>query len=142
MSLSANVNEKASLIWAIADKLTGVYKPHEYGEVILPLTVIRRFDCILADTKDAVLKKYEEVKNLPTRTCNRCGYDPLWKPNDDDSKCLRHTYNSWRYDEVFVWSPTDNNLSLEEAFDVWLHSQPTSWDQPVNKMIFGQIGWK
>lgn len=51
MSLSANVNEKASLIWAIADKLTGVYKPHEYGEVILPLTVIRRFDCILADTK-------------------------------------------------------------------------------------------
>ena len=42
MSLSANVNEKASLIWAISDKLTGVYKPHEYGEVILPLTVIRR----------------------------------------------------------------------------------------------------
>ena len=45
MSLSANVNEKAASIWAIADKLTGVYKPHEYGEVILPLTVIRRFDC-------------------------------------------------------------------------------------------------
>ena len=42
MSLSAHVSEKAALIWAIADKLTGVYKPHEYGEVILPLTVIRR----------------------------------------------------------------------------------------------------
>jgi type I restriction-modification system DNA methylase subunit len=67
MSLSANVNEKAALIWAIADKLTGVYKPHEYGEVILPLTVIRRFDCILVDTKDAVLEKYESVKNLPMR---------------------------------------------------------------------------
>ena len=67
MSLSANVSEKAALIWAIADKLTGVYKPHEYGEVILPLTVIRRFDCILADTKDAVLEKYETVKNLPMR---------------------------------------------------------------------------
>ena len=67
MSLSANVNEKAALIWAIADKLTGVYKPHEYGEVILPLTVIRRFDCILADTKDAVLEKYEHVKNLPMK---------------------------------------------------------------------------
>ena len=64
MSLSSNINEKAALIWAIADKLTGVYKPHEYGEVILPLTVIRRFDCILADTKDAVLKKYDEVKAL------------------------------------------------------------------------------
>lgn len=67
MNLSSNVNEKATLIWAIADKLTGVYKPHEYGEVILPLTVIRRFDCILSDTKNAVLKKYDEVKNLPMK---------------------------------------------------------------------------
>ena len=67
MSLSSNVNEKAVLIWAIADKLTGVYKPHEYGEVILPLTVIRRCDCILSDTKNAVLKKYDEVKNLPMK---------------------------------------------------------------------------
>ena len=67
MSLSANVSEKAALIWAITDKLTGLYKPHEYGEVILPLTVIRRFDCILADTKDAVLEKFETVKNLPMR---------------------------------------------------------------------------
>lgn len=67
MNLSTSINEKAALIWAIADKLTGVYKPHEYGEVILPLTVIRRFDCILMDTKVAVLEKYDEVKNLPMR---------------------------------------------------------------------------
>ncbi len=67
MSLSANISEKAALIWAIADKLTGVYKPHEYGEVILPLTVVRRFDCILSDTKDVVLEKYESVKTLPMR---------------------------------------------------------------------------
>ncbi len=67
MSLSANVSEKAALIWAIADKLTGVYKPHEYGEVILPLTVIRRFDCILEETKNDVLDKYEEVKKLPMK---------------------------------------------------------------------------
>ncbi len=67
MNLSTSINEKAALIWAIADKLTGVYKPHEYGEVILPLTVIRRFDCILANMKEAVLEKYEEVKNLPMR---------------------------------------------------------------------------
>lgn len=68
MGLSANVNEKANLIWAIADKLTGVYKPHEYGKVILPLTVIRRFDCILADTKEAVLEKHNSMaQNLPMR---------------------------------------------------------------------------
>lgn len=63
-SLSTIVNEKANLIWAIADKLTGVYKPHEYGEVILPLTVIRRFDCILLQTKDAVVSKFEEIKDI------------------------------------------------------------------------------
>lgn len=67
MSLSENVREKAALIWAIADKLTGVYKPHEYGEVILPMMAIRRFDCIIGDTKDAVRKVYEDVKELPTK---------------------------------------------------------------------------
>ena len=72
MSLSSNIREKASLIWAIADKLTGVYKPHEYGEIILPLTVIRRFDCILSETKNAVLDKYEEVKSLPMKDILLC----------------------------------------------------------------------
>lgn len=58
------VSEKASLIWSIADKLVGVYKPHEYGDVILPLTVLKRFDSVLSDTKNKVLemaKKYPET---------------------------------------------------------------------------------
>lgn len=62
MSLDANVAEKANMIWAIADKLTGVFKPHQYGEIILPLTVIRRFDSVLAPSKEDVMnaaKKYE-----------------------------------------------------------------------------------
>jgi type I restriction enzyme M protein len=67
MSLSSNIREKAAMIWSIADKLTGVYKPHEYGEIILPLTVVRRFDCILSDTKSAVLEKFENTKTLPMR---------------------------------------------------------------------------
>ncbi|WP_278919927.1 type I restriction-modification system subunit M N-terminal domain-containing protein [Thomasclavelia cocleata] len=67
MNLSTNVSEKAALIWAIADKLTGVYKPHEYGEIILPLTVLRRFDCVLLDTKAKVVEKYETVKNVPMK---------------------------------------------------------------------------
>lgn len=80
MSLSSNIREKSDLIWAIADKLTGVYKPHEYGEVILPLTVIRRFDYVLKDTKDAVLQKYEEVKHMDSKIqdmllCKASGYD-------------------------------------------------------------------
>jgi type I restriction enzyme M protein len=63
-NLTSIVNEKANLIWSVADKLTGVYKPHEYGDVILPLTVLKRFDSVLADTKVKVLeasKKYPET---------------------------------------------------------------------------------
>ena len=73
MSLSGHVAEKARLIWAIADKLTAVYKPHEYGEVILPLTVIRRFDFILADTKAAVLARYETTKETSIQDVLLCG---------------------------------------------------------------------
>jgi len=64
MNLSSNISEKAALIWAIADKLTGVYKPHEYGEVILPMTVIRRFDSIISVTKSAVLDKFERRQGV------------------------------------------------------------------------------
>ena len=45
----------SSLIWSVADLLRGDYKPHEYGRVILPFTVLRRLDCVLAPTKTAVL---------------------------------------------------------------------------------------
>ena len=48
MSINGNINQKANLIWSIADVLTGTYKPHEYGEVILPMMVIKRFDCIFS----------------------------------------------------------------------------------------------
>lgn len=51
-----NIQEKANLIWAIADKLVGTYKPHEYGNVILPMCVIKRFSDTLAPTKDKVLE--------------------------------------------------------------------------------------
>lgn len=56
-----NVQEKANLIWDIATALYGEYKPHEYGRVILPMTVIKRFDDTLKDTKQAVVEKAEEL---------------------------------------------------------------------------------
>lgn len=56
-----NVQEKANLIWAIADKLVGVYKPHEYGKVILPMCVIKRFSDSLQETRQAVWDKNDEL---------------------------------------------------------------------------------
>ena len=51
----------ASLIWSVADLLRGDYKQSEYGKVILPLTVIRRLDCVLEPSKDAVLEKHSQL---------------------------------------------------------------------------------
>ena len=59
-----NRQENAALIWAIADKLVGVYKPHEYGNVILPMCVIKRFEDTLAPTREAVWKKNEELGSM------------------------------------------------------------------------------
>lgn len=59
-----NIQEKSSLIWSIADLIREYYKPHEYGKVILPMTVIKRFNDTLAPTKEKVLETYEKVKHL------------------------------------------------------------------------------
>ena len=125
MSLSAHISEKAALIWAIADKLTGVYKPHEYGEVILPLTVIRRFDCILSDTKAAVLDKYDSVKQLPMR-------DVLLR------KASGHAfYNTSKYDFEKLLADPDN---IEANFRDYLNGFSENVHDILEKFKFdGQI---
>ena len=58
-----NIQAKANLIWEIATHLVGLYKPHEYGKVILPMTVLKRFDDALAPTKQKVLALNEQLKS-------------------------------------------------------------------------------
>ena len=62
--VGANIEEKATMIWNVADMLRGPFKPHEYGLVILPMTVVKRFHDCLLPTHDAVLAQYEKVKNF------------------------------------------------------------------------------
>lgn len=59
-----NIQEKANLIWNIATHLVGLYKPHEYGNVILPFTVLKRFDDALKDTKHNVVQKWKELSSM------------------------------------------------------------------------------
>lgn len=54
----------ASFIWSVADLLRGDYKQSDYGKVILPFTLLRRLECVLEPTREAVLKEYEERKDL------------------------------------------------------------------------------
>ncbi len=57
----------AALIWSIANLMRGPFQPNQYGDVILPLTILRRLDCILEPTKAAVLDEYDKKKrsNIP-----------------------------------------------------------------------------
>lgn len=60
-----NIQEKANLIWNIATHLVGLYKPHQYGNVILPFTVLKRFDDILKKTKSMVISQADSLKKMP-----------------------------------------------------------------------------
>ena len=72
-----NITEKSTIIWNIADILSGLYKPHEYGNVILPMTVIKRFHDCLLPTREKVLKVYENIKHFEVKDgflTNASGY--------------------------------------------------------------------
>ncbi len=61
MADNETIRNHAAFIWSVADLLRGDYKQSEYGKVVLPLTVIRRLDCVLEPTKDAVLEKHKQL---------------------------------------------------------------------------------
>jgi type I restriction enzyme M protein len=57
-----NHSEIVSFLWSVADLIRDTFKRGKYQDVILPLTVLRRLDCVLADSKDRVLKRQAELK--------------------------------------------------------------------------------
>lgn len=66
-SVGKNIQEKATLIWNVANTLFGAFKPHEYGLVILPMVVIKRFHDCLMPTHQAVLDTYKKVEHLAVK---------------------------------------------------------------------------
>lgn len=97
---SINIANKAGLIWDIATKLYGEYKPHEYGRVILPMTVIKRFDDSLKETKLAVLSM---VKTLDDRKVEGTARDAILKST---SKC--DYYNTSKFDFQSLLADSEN----------------------------------
>lgn len=79
-----NFQQLANFIWSVADLLRGPYRPPQYERVMLPLTVLRRFDAVLAPTKEAVLKRCETLKDkdpqLVDRVLNELAKDEDGKP--------------------------------------------------------------
>lgn len=70
-----NITQEANFIWSIANKLRGSYMPDKYGDVIIPMTILRRFECALSATKDAVVAAYERNTALPQKAlCRLSGF--------------------------------------------------------------------
>jgi type I restriction enzyme M protein len=65
------VTSEANFIWSIANKLRGSYMPDKYGDVIIPMTIIRRFECALEKTKDKVVETYKNNINYPAKGFER-----------------------------------------------------------------------
>lgn len=104
-----NIQEKANLIWEIATNLYGLYKPHEYGKVILPMTVIKRFDDALKDTKEEVVKQKEILDN---KHIEGAAKDAILK------KIAKHDfYNSSKFDFAKLLADADN---IKDNFEAYL----------------------
>lgn len=76
-NVGLNISEKSTVIWNVANALFGYFKPHEYGLVILPMTVVKRFHDCLLPTHSKVLETYEKVKHLEVVDgflCKASGY--------------------------------------------------------------------
>lgn len=70
-----DVTSEANFIWSIANKLRGSYMPDKYGDVIIPMVILRRFECALEETKDAVIKQYEDFPDIaPKVLCKKSGF--------------------------------------------------------------------
>ena len=67
LQVGRNIQEKAALVWSVADDLVGAFKPHEYGLVVLPMAVIKRFHDCLLPTREKVLETYGKVKELAVK---------------------------------------------------------------------------
>ncbi len=85
---SETIKNHASFIWSVADLLRGDYKQSEYGKVVLPLTVLRRFDCVLAPVKQEMLDTYDrlrgKVENFGPVLDQLTSVDGLWNTSQFD----------------------------------------------------------
>ena len=70
-----DISQEANFIWSIANKLRGSYMPDKYGDVVIPMTILRRFECALADTKKQVVDAYKKNPNYPAKAlCKISGF--------------------------------------------------------------------
>ena len=120
---SINIQEKANLIWAIADKLVGLYKPHEYGKVILPMCVIKRFEDTLVSTKEEVLKMDEDLDKRGITV----------KKGFLESAAKQKFYNTSKFNFEILLADADN---IKDNFESYLNHFSENVIDIINRMGF------
>lgn len=85
-----DVTSEANFIWSIANKLRGTYMPDKYGDVIIPMTILRRFECALAPTKAAVIETYEKNPTIPALALERKSGFQFYNTSHYDLKELQN----------------------------------------------------
>lgn len=83
-----DVTSEANFIWSIANKLRGSYMPDKYGDVIIPMTIIRRFECALKSTKEKVISAVKQSPNLPHKALCKISGFPFYNTSGFDLKEL------------------------------------------------------
>ena len=134
---NANIQAKANLIWEIATHLVGLFKPHEYGKVILPMTVLKRFDDALKETKDAVVEMAKKLDEQHVEGAARDGILRTVAKRDfyntssfDFSKLLVEPDKIEDYFEEYLQGFSDNVKDIIENFD---------FDNTVKLMVKGGV---
>jgi type I restriction enzyme M protein len=118
---SINVSKEVALVWSIANKLRGPYKPDKYKDVIIPMTIIRRFECALEDTKAKVLEVVEKIPNAPAKKlCQTSGYD---------------FYNTSRYTLKELLNDSDN---IADNFISYLNGFSSNVQDIINSLEFAK----
>ena len=79
---SIDVSKEVSLVWSIANSLRGAYTSDKYKDVIIPMVIIRRFECALANTKDAVVAKHKSNPTLPAALLCQVSKYPFYNTSD------------------------------------------------------------
>lgn len=120
-----DITSEANFIWSIANKLRGSYMPDKYGDVIIPMTVLRRFECVLAKTKEAVVKKFESDPNVAPRILEKISgfqfynvsrFDLAELCNDEDAN-LAEDFKSYKNNFSTNIQEILNELELDKHID-------------------------
>ncbi len=77
-----DITNEANFIWSIANKIRGTYMPDKYGDVIIPMTIIRRLECTLESTKDEVIKQFKDEPTIPKQMLSKASGQQFYNTSE------------------------------------------------------------